>query len=111
MDEQKPEAASEGSIGQSASTGWLCHFGWHRPLFDHREFFVDSISGKTVFAAECKCGLRWMVDSPNGWLGFKVQRNTHNAELRGASPLAGAASLSNDVLCGAGGKAEGGESV
>ena len=23
MDEQKPEAASEGGIGQSASTGWL----------------------------------------------------------------------------------------
>lgn len=34
-----------------------------------------------------------------------------NAEWRGASRLHGEASLSNDVLCGVGGKSDGGESV
>lgn len=38
-------------------------------------------------------------------------RMRSNVELRGASRLHGEASLSNDVLCGVGGKADGGESV
>ena len=52
----------------------LCKLGWHRPLYNHRHNFIDKVSGKTVYNAECSCGIRYMVDSPYGFLGFKVKR-------------------------------------
>ena len=52
----------------------LCRLGWHRPLYDHRGCFVDKVSGKKVYRAECSCGIGWLVDSLCGWLGYKVRR-------------------------------------
>jgi len=84
MSDEKEQDASESIVGQSASTGGLCRFGWHRPLFGHANLFVDCVSGKQVFSAECICGKHWMVDSMNGWLGFKVARPGHNVQVEGA---------------------------
>jgi hypothetical protein len=52
----------------------LCKLGWHRPLYNHRFNFVETYSGKTVYNAECRCGIRFMVDSLSGFGGFKVKR-------------------------------------
>ncbi len=53
----------------------LCRFNIHRPLFNHHHNFIDSVSGETVFNAECSCGKKWMVDSPFGFFGDKVEHN------------------------------------
>ena len=53
----------------------LCKLGWHRPLVNHHHNFIDKVSGKTVYDAECPCGKKWMVDSPFGFGGFKVEKD------------------------------------
>jgi len=58
----------------------LCRLGIHRPLKDHRHNFIDVVSGKTVYNAECPCGLTWMVDSPFGWFGDRMLKNTVKAK-------------------------------
>lgn len=52
----------------------LCRLGVHRPLRGHRHDFVDIVDGKTVYVAQCPCGQAWLVDSPFGFLGFKVRK-------------------------------------
>jgi ferrous iron transport protein A len=52
----------------------LCKLGIHRPLFGHKSNFTDVVSGKMVCNAECSCGILWMTDSRNGWLGTKMKR-------------------------------------
>lgn len=51
----------------------LCKIGIHRPLFNHKEFFVDKVSGNQIYDAECSCGKKFMVDSLLGYCGFKVE--------------------------------------
>lgn len=51
----------------------LCDVGIHRPLKNHRDHFVDTVSLKMVYRTECPCGRRWMVDSRYGFLGDKVE--------------------------------------
>jgi len=48
--------------------------GWHRPLKNHHHNFIDKVSNKTVFNAECSCGKMFMVDSPFWFFGFKVEK-------------------------------------
>jgi hypothetical protein len=48
----------------------------HRPLRGHRHNFIDSVSGETVYDAKCSCGKEYMVDSPFGWFGTKVEKDT-----------------------------------
>lgn len=36
--------------------------------------FVDIVSGKMVYGAECPCGREWMVDVMHGFPTFKVER-------------------------------------
>lgn len=60
----------------------LCKIGLHRPLKDHHYNFTDRVSGQAVFNAVCPCGQQWMVDSPFGWLGFKIEKQ--EATLRDA---------------------------
>jgi len=57
----------------------FCKIGIHRPLRNHYCNFIDKISGKTVFEAECPCGKKWMTDSPGGW-GYKIEKS-HNQTL------------------------------
>lgn len=52
----------------------LCRIGLHRPLRRHRHNFIDRVSGQTVYDAKCSCGKEFMVDSPFGWFGFKVEK-------------------------------------
>jgi len=53
---------------------WLCKIGVHRPLKNHHHSFIDKVSGKTVYRAKCSCGGEWLVDSPFGYSGSKVNR-------------------------------------
>jgi len=53
----------------------LCKLDLHRPLLNHRYYFTDTVSGKSVYKAECSCGKKWMTDSTKGYFGFKVKRN------------------------------------
>ena len=50
----------------------LCKFGIHRPLMTIEYYFTDVVTGKKVYKTECPCGLYWMTDTTNKWLGFKV---------------------------------------
>jgi hypothetical protein len=52
----------------------LCRVGIHRPLTIKDCAFIDQVSHKEVFNAICHCGKRWMVDSPFGWFGFKIEK-------------------------------------
>jgi len=52
----------------------LCKLGLHRPLFGHKSNFTDCVSGKMVYNTECKCGILWLTDSRNSWLGSKMKR-------------------------------------
>lgn len=59
----------------------LCKIGIHRPLKRIQSLFIDKVSGKTVFLAECPCGQHYMTDSCNPWFGFTVRmvpRNCNN---------------------------------
>lgn len=51
----------------------LCRVGIHRPLFGHAHRFVDCVSGKDVYKAECPCGKKFLVDSVFGWFGDKME--------------------------------------
>ena len=51
----------------------LCVLGIHRPLTGHTSYFVDVVSGKTVYKAVCPCGKEFMVDSLGPFGGFKVE--------------------------------------
>ena len=51
----------------------LCKTGLHRPLKNYHHYFIDSVSGKTVFIAECLCGIKWLTDSPFGWFGYRIR--------------------------------------
>lgn len=53
----------------------LCKLGIHRPLTKHKHSFIDRVSGRSVYIAECACGKEWMVDSVFPMFGFKVELN------------------------------------
>ena len=57
----------------------LCRLNIHRPLKNHHHTFTDCVSGKTVFDAECPCGLKFMVDSQFGFCGFKVAKTDNQS--------------------------------
>jgi len=58
----------------------FCKLGWHRPL-SHRVFsFIDVVSGRTVYNAECSCGLKWSVDSTSGFRGHKVRHRKQDTK-------------------------------
>ena len=59
---------------KATKEGILCAFGWHRPLQKHSHNFIDKVSNKTVYNAKCPCGKKFMVDSPFGYFGSKVER-------------------------------------
>ena len=52
----------------------LCKLKVHW-MRNHHHNFIDSVSGKTVFNAECPCGKRWMVDTLSPITFFKVDRD------------------------------------
>ena len=52
----------------------LCGLGIHLPLKNHRTDFVDSVSGKMVYTANCPCGKQWMVDHQSKFSFFKVEK-------------------------------------
>lgn len=52
----------------------LCKLNMHQPLTKHDSNFVDVVSGKTVFNAECPCGIKWLTDSSSKWFGFKIKK-------------------------------------
>ena len=53
----------------------LCKLGIHRPLTNHEFRFIDRVSGKSVYIAECPCGKKWLTDSLSKWFGFRVLRD------------------------------------
>ena len=50
----------------------LCRIGIHRPLKIKSSNFTDTVSGKTVFNAECSCKKKWLTDGVFGWFGTKT---------------------------------------
>ena len=54
------------------------HIHW---LKNHRHNFIDRVSGKTVFTAECRCGKKFMVDTLFPIVDFKVELATVDKEV------------------------------
>ncbi len=48
----------------------MFHIHW---LKNHRHNFIDQVSGETVFNADCRCGLVFMVDTLFPMPFFKVR--------------------------------------
>ena len=59
---------------------YLCKIGIHRPLKKHKFIFVDGISHKSVYEAECSCGKIWLVNSTCGFFGHKVR--SHETSIK-----------------------------
>lgn len=53
---------------------FLCSINMHL-LNNHKEFFNDVVSGKTVYLATCTCGKEYMVDTKFPVPLFKVEIN------------------------------------
>jgi hypothetical protein len=52
----------------------LCKIGLHWPLKIKSCSFIDKVSGKEVFNAECSCGKQWLTDGIFGLFGFRVKK-------------------------------------
>ena len=48
----------------------MIHIHW---LKNHMHNFIDVVSGKTVWTAECRCGKKFMVDTLCPIADFKVE--------------------------------------
>lgn len=53
---------------------FLCKIGIHW-MKNHRSYFSDCASSKTVFLVTCSCNREWMVDSLFPIVTFKVETN------------------------------------
>ena len=60
---------------------FFCFIGIHW-LENHAHYFVDCVSGRSVYFAKCDCGRQWLVDSLVPFLGFRVERNKNNEPVQ-----------------------------
>lgn len=58
----------------------MCQIGLH-VMENHHHNFVDRVSGKMVYNADCACGKSWMVDSLNPVTFFRVERDVGITKL------------------------------